>query len=260
MKKYVFIAITLVAALLMIIGCQQFVGSNDDPSPSGGTHGRSSTLDQPWDQVGIDHNRIVFYCGIRLKEDHYDKMTVEEGNKLITEVYIPEFMQDSLGLETPEELIKFFDENPLVEPKYERFVENISYFVDSKELSEREATYLNRLADIMFTYGLKYVEMQDSLASYQDDIIAVKWNPEETLCLDISAVAIHSGNFPYPDWPINPGGEASIDALDIGRILDADAAGYQEGRRNGRSWWKSLGWGARASACEAWRQVQETYW
>ena len=86
-----------------------------------------------------------------------------------------------MASKTPEELIKFFDENPLVEPTYERFVENISYFVDSKELSEREATYLNRLADIMFTYGLKYVEMQDSLTSYQDDIIAVKWDPEENI-------------------------------------------------------------------------------
>ncbi|MBU0693007.1 hypothetical protein KKC97_06805 [bacterium] len=260
MKWFLYALMALMIALLVIFGCNSDDGfgirtGEDQRNELRGTN----TLDESWDQAGIDHNRIMSYVGEWLQKYYNEKWTEEETKEQMMEAVLS-FYKDSLGYDTTNGRL-FLKE--VVDFEYtlgrnSNMPKLIDDLVNDKLISEREENYLRRLVQFVYVDTLDSAVYADSISVFEEDVLKVSWKTEEILCLDFTAIAKHSWEFRKVGW--DPDGDGiPISGVRWGPVGRADLGGAILGGLTGGAGGAGIG-AAGSSAWEMWMQCWEDYW
>lgn len=182
-----------------------------------------------WDQMGIDHNRAASYIDSRLLQAGWDSTWTEAETKDSLREFTLDFMRDSTCYDY-NAAKGFVSQFTFIVPSYEATLVAIDSLYTLGRISNREVTYLTRLFDLALADSdWSDARLNDSLMAYEVDLLAVGWNENETVCLQVSAVALYSWELREYGWQIANGDSlVGMDRLTeptIGDIWDADVVG-----------------------------------
>lgn len=182
-----------------------------------------------WNRMGIDHNRAMTYFDSRLLQAGWDSTwTVAKTEDSLRQMTL-DFVRDSACYDY-KAASEFVSQFTFINPTYEATLVIIDSLYTLGRVSDREVIYLTRLVSLAPSDSdWSDTTMTDSLIAFEQDLLAVDWNENEALCLQVSSIALYSWELREYGWQIANGDSfAGMDAIrepTIGDIWDSDVVG-----------------------------------
>jgi hypothetical protein len=149
----------------------------------------------PWDRVGIDHNRGMAY-GVSRVISKIDTTWTEGQVADSTRRAALDFVRDSTCYDYgfAEQLL---GDSSLREPvTYDQVKVLLDSLAANRIVTEHEETYITRLFTIVLVdTSLSDSAYEDSLNAFKNDVLSQQWSEEETWCLTLASIALHSWDF-----------------------------------------------------------------
>jgi hypothetical protein len=250
MKKFALCLLCMAAALLLVVSCNSDHGVMSDSENS--RHSGRTTLDEPWDQAGIDHNRSLAYVDERICKEYNREWNEEELNLYLRET-VKTFFTDSTDYD--KDIIEAASAIELIpDPGFDEMRYQAELLKENGYCTDRELEFMLRLCEFLCNPDLDCTMFEEGMKAFTDEVLVTDWDKEfEFTALGMTAIANHSYAFHIAGWQFDPGD--FLDRFNFWRCLRADVAGYMVGRQFGGNRGGAIGAGV-ASACDAINQIR----